>query len=57
MSRPTRVPTDQMSFDGFEEFVAEQTYPFRLDDETCRIGLEHVAQMRRILDGFADRAA
>jgi len=26
---------------------------FTLDDETCRIGLEHVAEMRRILDGFA----
>lgn len=57
MSRSTRVTTDQMSFDGFEEFVAEQRYPFRLDDETCRIGLEHLAEMRRILDGFADRAA
>lgn len=57
MSQSHRVPTDQMSFDGFEEFVAEQTYPFRLDDETCRIGLENVAEMRRILDGFRDRAA
>ena len=57
MNRSTRVPDDQMAFDGFDEFVAEQAIPFRLDDETCRIGLERIAEMRRILDGFAERAA
>ncbi|MEY3680294.1 MAG: hypothetical protein RL547_906, partial [Actinomycetota bacterium] len=57
MTQPTRVSRDQMPLDGFDEFLAEQSYPFRLDDETCRIGLEKVAEMRRILDGFAERAA
>jgi hypothetical protein len=57
MTRITRVPDDQMTFDGFDEFAAEQSTPFRLDDETCRIGLERIAEMRRILDGFAERAA
>jgi hypothetical protein len=46
-----------MTLDGLDEFVAEQRFPFRLDDETCRLGLEKVAEMRRILDGFAERAA
>ncbi|MGA0328945.1 MAG: hypothetical protein ACO3NB_02635 [Ilumatobacteraceae bacterium] len=57
MTRITRVPDDQMTFDGLDAFVAEQSTPFRLDDETCRIGLECIAEMRRILDGFAERAA
>lgn len=57
MSQPTRVPTDQMSFDGFDEFVTEPRFPFRLDEETCRIGLQNLAEMRRILDGFSVRAA
>ena len=46
-----------MTLDGLDEFVTEQRFPFRLDDETCRIGLEKVAEMRRILDGFTERAA
>jgi hypothetical protein len=46
-----------MSFDGFDELVTATREPFRLDDETCRLGLEQVAEMRRILDGFAERAA
>jgi hypothetical protein len=51
------VPADQMTLDGLDEFVTEHRFPFRLDDETCRIGLQKVAEMRRILDGFAERAA
>lgn len=56
-TRASRVPADQMTLDGLDEFVTEQRFPFRLDDETCRIGLQKVAEMRRILDGFAERAA
>lgn len=60
MTRPhrlTRVPSEQMALDGFDEFDVEKKFPFRLDDETCRIGLERIAEMRRILDGFAERDA
>ncbi|MBU3688782.1 MAG: hypothetical protein B7C54_12320 [Acidimicrobiales bacterium mtb01] len=52
---------EQLTLDGFDRHdvtVPDDLAPlFTLDDETCRIGLEHVAEMRRILDGFADSEA
>ncbi|MFZ9398818.1 MAG: hypothetical protein ACO28Q_09595 [Ilumatobacteraceae bacterium] len=52
---------EQLTLDGFhrDDVSApdDLTSLFMLDDETCRIGLEHVAEMRRILDGFADSEA
>lgn len=50
---------EQLALDGFEVARLDDEpagYPFRLDDEICRIGLIHLAEMRRILDGFASAA-
>ena len=49
---------EQLALDGFDDLVDDQppSFPFRLDDETCRIGLIHLAEMRRILDGIASAA-
>lgn len=51
---------EQLALDGFEvlddELHGDSPRDFasllRLDEETCRIGLLAVAEMRRILDGF-----
>ena len=51
---------EQLSLDGLDPNEApDDDYAslIRLDDETCRIGLIHVAEMRRILAGFADTQA
>lgn len=42
----------QLVLEGIEPSPTDDSFPFRLDEETCRIGLENVARMRRILDGF-----
>lgn len=49
---------EQLALDGFTEPSDDQPegFPFQLDDETCRIGLLHLAEMRRILDGVASAA-
>jgi hypothetical protein len=50
---------EQLALDGFTEPAGDEQptgFPFQLDDETCRIGLLHLAEMRRILDGFASAA-
>ena len=53
----TEVP-EQLHLDGFDDVSDDEPtgFPFQLDDETCRIGLIHLAEMRRILDGFASAA-
>jgi hypothetical protein len=52
---------EQLTLDGFHRdhlsVPDDLASLFTLDDETCRIGLEHVAEMRRILDGFASSEA
>ncbi|MFM8650650.1 MAG: hypothetical protein ACKOJC_05675 [Actinomycetota bacterium] len=49
---------EQLALDGFTDPSDDQPegFPFRLDDETCRIGLIHLAEMRRILDGIPSAA-
>lgn len=49
--RTTASRPRQLVLEGIDPSV-DDSFPFRLDDETCRIGLENVARMRRILDGF-----
>ena len=48
---------EQLHLDGFDALEARADDLFRLDDETCRIGLINVARMRRILDAFDADAA
>ena len=51
---------EQLSLDGLDPNEAPDddfASLIRLDDETCRIGLIHMAEMRRILAGFADTQA